>query len=102
MDAARSQPGEWGRAGALALVVGAFSITDPVALLLVSAAVAGLAFGGRDVRTVAAAGVALAVALALTEGSPLGGRPPSSRRGSGSPRWRHLPWRSSFAGRWAA
>lgn len=71
MSAPRAEPAEWGRAGALALVVGAFSITHPVALLLLTGGVVSLAFGRRDPRTWAAALAAIALALWLTSDSPL-------------------------------
>lgn len=80
----RAERGEWSRAGALALIVGAFSITDPVALLLLAGAVVGLAFGDRDPRLWAAAGAAIALALWLTASSPLV--------------WLHRGWPLALAG----
>ncbi|MGH7545627.1 MAG: DUF2232 domain-containing protein [Gemmatimonadota bacterium] len=79
-----AERGAWGRAGALALVVGAFSMTDPVALLLLCAAVVGLGFGDRDPRVWAAAGAAITAALWLTAGSPLV--------------WLHRGWPLALAG----
>jgi hypothetical protein len=84
VSAPRREAGEWGRAGALALVVGLFSITDPIALLLLTGGVVALAFHPREARTWPAAAAAIATALWLTADSPLV--------------WLHRGWPLALAG----
>ncbi len=66
-----SRKGESWRAAALAGVVGIFSITNPVALLLLASAVVALAFGARDGRVVLVAAVGAGIAVWATAGSSL-------------------------------